>query len=90
MASKHLMRLDLIFKNENDAEAIVAKTLARPNEDIVNELISSGLKGRGGAGFDPNAGGFNPEDFAQHAQNTPDSPKQDGPIDADFEVVDDK
>lgn len=45
------MRLDLIFKNEDDAEVIVAKTLARSNEDIVNDLIGSGLKGRGGAGF---------------------------------------
>jgi [NiFe] hydrogenase diaphorase moiety large subunit len=51
MPSKHLMRLDLIFKNEFDAKDIVAKTLARSNEDIVNDLISSGLKGRGGAGF---------------------------------------
>jgi len=39
----------------------------------------------GGAGFDPNAGGFNPDDFKQE-----EAPKQDGPIDADFEVVDDK
>lgn len=42
----------------------------------------------GGAGFDPNAAGFNPGDFAQGEQN--DSQKDDGPIDADFEVVDDK
>jgi len=39
----------------------------------------------GGAGFDPNAQGFNPDDFKQQEQ-----PQQDGPIDADFEVVDDK
>lgn len=42
----------------------------------------------GGAGFDPNAQGFNPEDFAQQAQ--PEEPQGNGPIDADFEVVDDK
>jgi len=35
------------------------------------------------------AGGFNPEDFAQSAQQQ-EAPKQDSPIDADFEVVDDK
>ncbi|HRY84423.1 MAG TPA: molecular chaperone DnaK, partial [Candidatus Cloacimonadota bacterium] len=44
----------------------------------------------GGAGFDPNAAGFNPEDFAGASQAQQESPKQDGPIDADFEVVDDK
>ncbi|MDD2332541.1 MAG: Hsp70 family protein, partial [Candidatus Cloacimonetes bacterium] len=45
----------------------------------------------GGAGFDPNAAGFNPEDFAQANQQQQDSkPKDNGPIDADFEVVDDK
>jgi [NiFe] hydrogenase diaphorase moiety large subunit len=51
MNNKYLMRLDLIFKNENDAEAIVRKTLQKTNEEIINELISSGIKGRGGAGF---------------------------------------
>ncbi len=51
MATKHLMRLDLIFKNENDTENIIKKTMSRSNEDIINDLISSGLKGRGGAGF---------------------------------------
>ncbi len=48
---KNLQRLDLIFKNEYDTAAILTKTLARNNEDIINDLISSGLKGRGGAGF---------------------------------------
>lgn len=42
----------------------------------------------GGGGFDPNAHGFNPEDFAG-TQNEGQQ-KEDGPIDADFEVVDDK
>ncbi len=42
----------------------------------------------GGGGFDPNAQGFNPEDFAG-TQNEGQQ-KEDGPIDADFEVVDDK
>lgn len=45
-------------------------------------------QGAAGAGFDPNAQGFNPEDFAQGQPQQ--EPKQDnGPIDADFEVVDD-
>ncbi len=51
MKKKHLQRLDLIFKNEHDIEAILEKTLKRGNDEIINDLISSGLKGRGGAGF---------------------------------------
>lgn len=46
-----LKRVDLIFKNENDWKQILSKTLKRNKEDIVNSLISSELKGRGGAGF---------------------------------------
>jgi [NiFe] hydrogenase diaphorase moiety large subunit len=49
--TRNLKRLDLIFKNERDTEAILEKTFSRDNEDIVNDLIASGLKGRGGAGF---------------------------------------
>ncbi len=44
----------------------------------------------GNAGFDPNAQGFNPEDFAQAQQQQQESKKEEGPIDADFEVMDDK
>ncbi|TAJ14957.1 NADH-quinone oxidoreductase subunit E [Marinilabiliaceae bacterium JC017] len=51
MSKKNLKRLDLIFKNEFDTEAILAKTLVRSHDEIINDLISSGLKGRGGAGF---------------------------------------
>ncbi len=51
MEQKHLQRLDLIFKDEHDVESILIKTLARSNVDIINDIISSGLKGRGGAGF---------------------------------------
>lgn len=51
MKKKNLQRLDLIFKNEHDTEAILKKTFTRNKEDIINDLISSGLKGRGGAGF---------------------------------------
>jgi len=51
MNKKHLQRLDLIFKNEHDTEKILEKALARPDDDLINDLISSGLKGRGGAGF---------------------------------------
>jgi [NiFe] hydrogenase diaphorase moiety large subunit len=48
---KGLKRLDLIFKNEHDCDVILKKSLNRSNEELVEDLISSGLKGRGGAGF---------------------------------------
>lgn len=46
-----LKRVDFIFKNENDYEQILTRTLKKDPQDIINELISSELKGRGGAGF---------------------------------------
>ncbi|WP_462318293.1 complex I 51 kDa subunit family protein [Marinilabilia sp.] len=49
--NKSLKRLDLIFKNEHDADVILEKSLKRSNEELIEDLISSGLKGRGGAGF---------------------------------------
>lgn len=51
MKKKHLQRLDLIFKNEGDTATILEKTFKRTNSEVINDLISSGLKGRGGAGF---------------------------------------
>jgi [NiFe] hydrogenase diaphorase moiety large subunit len=51
MAKKNLKRLDLIFKNEHDEEKIFTQTFNRTNQDIINDLIISGLKGRGGAGY---------------------------------------
>jgi molecular chaperone DnaK len=57
----------------------------------LGEIIYADMQskqGGAGAGFDPNAAGFNPEDFAQGQPQQEE--KNDGPIDADFEVVDDK
>jgi [NiFe] hydrogenase diaphorase moiety large subunit len=51
MGTKHLKRIDFIFDNENDYQEILKNTLARTNDDVVEEMINSGLKGRGGAGF---------------------------------------
>ncbi len=51
MAGYQLKRVDFIFKNENDWERVLAKALETPNNELLNELISSELKGRGGAGF---------------------------------------
>ncbi len=43
--------MDFIFRNENDWEKVLSGTLKKNPKDIINELISSELKGRGGAGF---------------------------------------
>lgn len=49
--SHQLKRVDFIFRNENDWEKILSSTIKRKPQDLINELISSELKGRGGAGF---------------------------------------
>lgn len=49
--SYQLKRVDFIFRNENDWEKILLSTIKRQPSELINELISSELKGRGGAGF---------------------------------------
>jgi len=52
MANSHqLKRVDFIFRNENDWEKVLSSTIKRKPAELINELISSELKGRGGAGF---------------------------------------
>ena len=52
MAVSHqLKRVDFIFSNENDWEKVLSSTINKKPADLINELISSELKGRGGAGF---------------------------------------
>ncbi|OFY38413.1 MAG: NADH dehydrogenase [Bacteroidetes bacterium GWF2_40_14] len=46
-----LKRADFIFKDENDWEEVLKNNINRPPNELINELISSELKGRGGAGF---------------------------------------
>ena len=48
---KQLHRIDLIFKNEDDCKEILRNALSRSDQEIVNDMVNSGLKGRGGAGF---------------------------------------
>ena len=43
-------RVDLIFA-DCSIESVLEKTFQRDNQDILNEILESGLKGRGGAGF---------------------------------------
>ena len=51
ITKKQLHRIDLIFKNEDDCKEILRNALLRSDQEIVNEMVNSGLKGRGGAGF---------------------------------------
>ena len=75
----------------SDAETVnsIKENLGKKAQKL-GEIVYAKMQQQqgGGAGFDPNAAGFNPEDFAQGQQQ--EQPKNDGPIDADFEVVDDK
>ncbi len=58
--------------------------------EIIYSQAQQQQQAGGEAGFDPNSAGFNPEDFAQGNQSQEEHQQSDGPIDADFEVVDDK
>jgi len=51
MGKNILKRIDLIFKDEADYKAVLKKAAGQTNDELINELIASGLKGRGGAGF---------------------------------------
>lgn len=48
-----LKKVDIIFESDKSFSAIdiLDKTLKRPADEIILDLIDSGLKGRGGAGF---------------------------------------
>lgn len=51
METKQLSRVDLIFKPEGKEVELLKKRLTEDGDDFILELIDSGLKGRGGAGF---------------------------------------
>jgi [NiFe] hydrogenase diaphorase moiety large subunit len=51
MSRLQLKRVDLIFTYDGDYKQVLAKIFSRPTEENINEMISSGIKGRGGAGF---------------------------------------
>jgi [NiFe] hydrogenase diaphorase moiety large subunit len=50
MENKGLTKVDLIFE-KIDNRAVLTKGFKMSNEEIIQEMLSSGLKGRGGAGF---------------------------------------
>ncbi|MEI6122003.1 MAG: NADH-ubiquinone oxidoreductase-F iron-sulfur binding region domain-containing protein [Bacteroidota bacterium] len=52
MESNELKRIDLIFSNYTTSKyKVLERTLQRNPDEIIGELIDSGLKGRGNAGF---------------------------------------
>jgi [NiFe] hydrogenase diaphorase moiety large subunit len=52
MENKKLTKVDLIFENDGTcASSVLDKVLATQPDDIIMNMIDSGLKGRGGAGF---------------------------------------
>jgi len=52
MSDTNLKRVDFIFGDYTQVKyKVLADTLIRSNEDILKDLLDSGLRGRGGAGF---------------------------------------
>ncbi|MDP4267324.1 MAG: NADH-ubiquinone oxidoreductase-F iron-sulfur binding region domain-containing protein [Bacteroidota bacterium] len=51
MIQKLLKRVDLIFNEECLTRQVLKEILERPKEVILQEILNSGLRGRGGAGF---------------------------------------
>jgi len=51
MTYKQLKRVDLIFDQDINPKEILQKAYSLSNDEIVKEILESGLKGRGGAGF---------------------------------------
>jgi [NiFe] hydrogenase diaphorase moiety large subunit len=50
--SELVQRVDLIFGEYSDQKyKTLAETVNRPKEDIIKDILDSGLRGRGGAGF---------------------------------------
>jgi [NiFe] hydrogenase diaphorase moiety large subunit len=50
MTHKGLNKVDLIFETI-DPKDVLTKAMKMKNEDIIKEILDSGLRGRGGAGF---------------------------------------
>ena len=50
METKLLNKVGLIFE-KIDANEALRKAFEMPNDKIIQEILDSGLKGRGGAGF---------------------------------------
>jgi [NiFe] hydrogenase diaphorase moiety large subunit len=51
MPDKQLKRVDLIFSDECVCKDVLTKALKKSSEEIIKDILDSGLRGRGGAGF---------------------------------------
>ncbi|OFX83186.1 MAG: NADH dehydrogenase [Bacteroidetes bacterium GWF2_33_16] len=51
MPDKRLKRVDLIFSDECVYKDVLTKALKKSSEEIIKDILDSGLRGRGGAGF---------------------------------------
>ena len=51
MSDKKLKRVDIIFSEDCVYKDVLADSLKQSNEDILKNILDSGLRGRGGAGF---------------------------------------
>ena len=51
MPTSTVKRTDLIFKKDIDYSAVMHKIMKMGKDEFIEELIDSGLRGRGGAGF---------------------------------------
>ncbi len=52
MSDTKLKRVDLIFGEYSNVKyKVLSETMKRPNEEILEDILESGLRGRGGAGF---------------------------------------
>lgn len=51
MPDKKLKRVDLIFSEDCSYKDVLAESLKMSNDKILQEILDSGLRGRGGAGF---------------------------------------
>jgi len=49
--TKRLKRVDLIFTEDCTYRDVLEQALNKPKEDIIQDILDSGLRGRGGAGF---------------------------------------
>ena len=48
---RRLKRVDLIFTEDCSYRQVLEQALKKPKEDIIQDILDSGLRGRGGAGF---------------------------------------
>lgn len=51
MPNTKLKRVDIIFSEDCVYKDVLADSLKKSNEDILKDILDSGLRGRGGAGF---------------------------------------